>query len=58
MTGALLDNEVLLGYLALEGTKERKETGVSTDVVAPEVPGLGKEKVIYSQAGLGNSNKN
>lgn len=27
VTGALLDNEVLLGYLALEGTKERKETG-------------------------------
>lgn len=39
VTGALLDNEVLLGHLALEGRKETKETRVSSDVGTSEVLG-------------------
>lgn len=54
----MLDNEVLLGHLALEGKKERKETRVSPNLVASEVLGLSREKVICFQASLRNSNKN
>lgn len=57
MTGVLLD-EVLLGHLALEGKKERKVTRVSPHLVASEVLGLSREKVICFQASLRNSNKN